>query len=57
MNNKYVSRVGLCVGLTLIAAGAVAQEGDVERGQAAAASCSACHQADGSGMNLSLIHI
>jgi len=52
MNNKYVSRVGLCVGLTLIAAGAVAQEGDAERGQAAAASCSACHQADGSGMNL-----
>lgn len=53
MNKKYVHRVGLAVGVSLAAAGALAQEGDAERGQAAAATCSACHQADGSGMNVS----
>ncbi|MCH4809930.1 c-type cytochrome [Vreelandella neptunia] len=52
MNKKYVHRFGLAVGVSLAAAGALAQEGDAERGQAAAATCSACHQADGSGMNV-----
>ncbi len=52
MNKKYLHRFGLAVGVSLAAAGALAQEGDAERGQAAAATCSACHQADGSGMNV-----
>lgn len=44
--------------LTLLLAGlafslpVAAIEGDAERGQAASAVCAACHQADGSGMNI-----
>lgn len=52
MNNKSLLRFSLLVGASLATAGAVAQEGDVERGQAAAATCTACHQADGSGMHV-----
>jgi cytochrome c553 len=53
MNKKYLSRFGLLMGVSLVAGGALAQPGDVERGQAAAAICAACHQANGSGMNIS----
>ncbi|MGO1431766.1 MULTISPECIES: c-type cytochrome [unclassified Halomonas] len=52
MNKKSVSRLGLLLGGCLLTAAALAQDGDAERGQAAAAVCSACHQADGSGMNV-----
>lgn len=53
MHKKSVSRLGLLLSGCLVTAAALAQDGDVERGQAAAAVCSACHQADGSGMNVS----
>ena len=52
MNKKYLSRFGLLIGIGLVTGGALAQQGDAERGQAAAATCTACHQADGSGMNV-----
>mgnify|MGYP003118873017 CR=1 FL=1 len=52
MNKKYLSRFGLLIGISLVTGGALAQQGDAERGQAAAATCTACHQADGSGMNV-----
>jgi len=52
MNKKYLSRLGLLIGISLVTGGALAQQGDAERGQAAAATCTACHQADGSGMNV-----
>lgn len=52
MNKKYLSRFGLLIGISLVAGGALAQQGDAKRGQAAAATCTACHQADGSGMNV-----
>ncbi|CEP36962.1 MULTISPECIES: c-type cytochrome [unclassified Halomonas] len=52
MNKKCLSRFGLLMGIGLAAGGALAQQGDAERGQAAAATCTACHQADGSGMNV-----
>ncbi|QNU62178.1 c-type cytochrome [Vreelandella titanicae] len=52
MNKKYLSRFGLLIGVSLVSGGALAQQGDAERGQAAAATCTACHQADGSGMNV-----
>lgn len=52
MNIKYLSRFGLLIGISLVTGGALAQQGDAERGQAAAATCTACHQADGSGMNV-----
>ncbi|GEN27015.1 cytochrome c [Halovibrio variabilis] len=52
MNKKCLSRLGLLVGISLVAFGALAQQGDAERGQAAAATCTACHQAYGSGMNV-----
>ncbi|WGI26650.1 c-type cytochrome [Halomonas alkaliantarctica] len=52
MNKKCLGRFGLLMGVGLAAGGALAQQGDAERGQAAAATCTACHQADGSGMNV-----
>ncbi len=52
MNKKCLSRLGLLIGISLVNGGALAQQGDAERGQAAAATCTACHQADGSGMNV-----
>lgn len=52
MNKKCLSRFGLLMGISLATGGALAQQGDAERGQAAAATCTACHQADGSGMNV-----
>lgn len=52
MNKKCLSRFGLLMGISLVTGGALAQQGDAERGQAAAATCTACHQADGSGMNV-----
>ncbi|EHJ91109.1 c-type cytochrome [Vreelandella boliviensis] len=52
MNQKCLSRFGLLMGISLVTGGALAQQGDAERGQAAAATCIACHQADGSGMNV-----
>lgn len=52
MNKKCLSRFGLLIGISLVNGGALAQQGDAERGQAAAATCTACHQADGSGMNV-----
>ncbi len=44
MNKKYLSRFGLLIGISLVTGGALAQQGDAERGQAAAATCTACHQ-------------
>ncbi|WP_386082940.1 c-type cytochrome [Vreelandella sp. F11] len=52
MNKKCLSRFGLLIGIGLVTGGALAQQGDAERGQAAAATCTACHQANGSGMNV-----
>ena len=52
MNKKRFLISGLLVGVSLVAVGALAEEGDVERGQVAAATCSACHQTDGSGKNV-----
>lgn len=52
MNKKCLSRFGLLIGISIVTGGALAQQGDAERGQAAAATCTACHQADGSGMNV-----
>ncbi len=52
MNKKYVNKWALLMGFSLATGGALAQQGDPERGQAAAATCTACHQADGSGMNV-----
>jgi len=46
------THVGLLAGACLLASAAMAQTGDPERGQTAAATCVACHQADGSGMNI-----
>ncbi|MGM0983704.1 MAG: c-type cytochrome [Pseudomonadota bacterium] len=51
---RIASGLGLLLGLGLAGGQAQAQqEGDAERGQAAAGTCVACHQADGSGMNVS----
>lgn len=46
---RYLSRIA---GGLLLVGQVFAMEGDVERGQAAAAVCAACHQADGSGKHL-----
>lgn len=48
-NRRYLA--GIAGGLLLVGQ-AFALEGDAERGQAAAAVCAACHQADGSGNHL-----
>ncbi|MBS9402940.1 cytochrome c4 [Halomonas sp. TRM85114] len=47
-----ISGLGLLLGLGLVGGKAEAQEGNVERGETAAGTCVACHQADGSGMNV-----
>ncbi|PAU70516.1 c-type cytochrome [Vreelandella alkaliphila] len=57
MNKKPWSKFSLLMGANLIGAStlagtAFAETGDAERGQAAAATCTACHQANGSGMNI-----
>ncbi|MDY7116782.1 c-type cytochrome [Halomonas sp. SSL-5] len=51
-SKRIASGLGLLLGAGLAAGQAVALEGDAERGQAAAGTCVACHQADGSGMNV-----
>lgn len=53
MDSKRITKglaLLLCLGLTV--GKAMALEGNAERGKTAAAACIACHQADGSGMNL-----
>ncbi len=50
---RIASGLGLLLGLGLAAGQAQAQEGDAQRGEQAAGACVACHQADGSGMNVS----
>lgn len=47
---SIATSLGLLLGLT--AWQALAQEGDPERGKAAAAVCVACHQPDGSGRHV-----
>ncbi len=51
-SKRITGGLGLLLGVGLAAGQAVALEGDAERGQAAAGTCVACHQADGSGMNV-----
>ncbi|MYL24771.1 c-type cytochrome [Vreelandella massiliensis] len=53
MSKRILGGLGLLLGAGLYAGNALAVEpGDPERGQAAAATCTACHQANGSGMNV-----
>ncbi len=57
MNQKQWSKLSLLISASMVASAAFALEGsalegDAERGQAAAATCTACHQANGSGMNI-----
>ncbi|BCB08561.1 hypothetical protein HHSLTHF2_24510 [Vreelandella venusta] len=57
MNKKPWGKFSLLMGASLIGASALAgtafaETGDAERGQAVAATCTACHQANGSGMNI-----
>lgn len=54
MNKKQWSKASLLMSACLAAGAAFAQaqEGDVQRGQAAAITCTACHQANGGGMNI-----
>lgn len=52
MNKKQWGQLSLVITTGMLAGIAIAQDGDVERGQAAAATCMACHQANGSGMNI-----
>lgn len=52
MNKKQWKKVCLLISACLATGTALAQEGDAQRGQAAAATCTACHQANGSGMNI-----
>lgn len=49
-NRRYLNALALTLGLAVSAAQAV--EGDAKAGAEAAAVCTACHQADGSGMNI-----
>ena len=51
-SKRIASGLGLLLGAGLAAGQALALEGDAERGEAAAGTCVACHQADGSGMNV-----
>ncbi len=51
-SKRIVSGLGLLLGAGLAAGQALALEGDAERGEAAAGTCVACHQADGMGMNV-----
>lgn len=53
MSKRILGGLGLLLGAGLSAGSALALEpGDPQRGQAAAATCTACHQANGSGMNV-----
>ncbi|HSP59191.1 MAG TPA: c-type cytochrome [Halomonas sp.] len=53
MTSKCMIRgLGLLLGVGLAAGQAMGGEGDAERGETAAGTCVACHQADGSGMNV-----
>ncbi|BBI60854.1 hypothetical protein HSBAA_21600 [Vreelandella sulfidaeris] len=52
MNNNYLRRFGLLLGAGLVAGSALAEQGDAGRGLLAAATCTACHQADGSGLHV-----
>ncbi|MGO2132173.1 MAG: c-type cytochrome [Halomonas sp.] len=47
-----ISKAGGLALLLAVAAPGLAQEGDAARGEASAAVCLACHQADGMGMNI-----
>ena len=49
---KKIKQLLWAVGLVSLTLPAWAFEGDAQRGQAAAAVCMACHQADGSGLNI-----
>lgn len=51
-SKRIASGLGLLLGAGLAAGQAVALEGSAERGETAAGTCVACHQADGSGMNV-----
>lgn len=51
-NKKIANGLGLLLGIFLVSGQALAFEGDAKRGRAVAATCTACHQADGSGMNI-----
>ncbi|WP_062375010.1 c-type cytochrome [Halomonas sp. KX33721] len=52
MKTSMWGRLSLLMGACLMASGSIAQEGDAERGEAASATCVACHQANGGGMNI-----
>ena len=52
MKTVHGGRLSLLMGACLMASGSIAQEGDAERGEAASATCVACHQANGGGMNI-----
>ena len=52
MKTSKWGRLSLLMGACLMASGSIAQEGDAERGEAASATCVACHQANGGGMNI-----
>ena len=52
MKTVHGGRLSLLLGACIIASTSVAQEGDAERGEAASATCVACHQANGGGMNI-----
>jgi cytochrome c553 len=53
MTSKCITGgLGLLLGVGLAAGQVMAREGDAERGEMAAGTCVACHQADGSGMNV-----
>ncbi|MFW6346180.1 MAG: c-type cytochrome [Halomonas sp.] len=51
-SKRIASGLGLLLGAGLAAGQVLALEGDAERGEAAAGTCVACHQADGSGKNV-----
>ncbi|WP_027962243.1 c-type cytochrome [Halomonas halodenitrificans] len=51
-SKRILGGLGLLLGAGLASGQAVAIEGDAERGEAAAGTCVACHQADGGGMNI-----
>ena len=53
MKTSMWGRLSLLMGACLMASGSIAQEGDAERGEAASATCVACHQANGGGINIS----
>lgn len=52
MKPVRVGRLGLLLGACFMASTSMAQEGNAARGEAASATCVACHQANGGGMNI-----